>query len=293
MFAAGVNRPASFYVNPRALYDHVFGQVATGGSGAEAEAQRAARTRRNRLVLDVIRGDVKRLEGALAGTERQKLGQYLTSIEDFEKQQANLGVVSCNPGAAPGQSSMTEDLLESMHSIGTLALVCGMTQVVGVSISGGTTPHADWRPYGRIHKGHPLFKDLGELDFYGHQYSGNPSIEAWKLIHNYHGSLIASTIEKLKAVKEGDGTMWDNTVIVYLSQNGEQHHAVRQRWPLLVFGNAGGALKADGRFLRYPKKTRGLGDFYSSLATAVGAPTNDFGKDGPEPVQGPLPEIMA
>ena len=57
-----------------------------------------------------------------------------------------------------------------------------------------------------------------------------------------------------------------------------------------------GALRADGRFLRYSREgrnpRRALADLFSTVATAVGAPTDDFGAGGVEEVEGPLAELL-
>jgi len=42
-----------------------------------------------------------------------------------------------------------------------------------------------------------------------------------------------------------DGTMADNTVIVYLSDHGDRHGSPNDLWPMTVFGDAGGAFKTD------------------------------------------------
>jgi hypothetical protein len=117
-----------------------------------------------------------------------------------------------------------------------------------------------------------------------------PAMDA---VYNWLGGMMASTIDALSKIKVGDKTLWDNSVFVFTSENGEEHHAKYQRWPVAVFGNAGGKLKADGRFLRYAPGARSMADFFCSVSTAVGAPTDKFGMGGVEPVKGPLPEIMA
>ena len=68
-------------------------------------------------------------------------------------------------------------------------------------------------------------------------------------------------------------------------------------WPLALLGNAGGKLKVDGRYLRFPKFDapggRTLPDLYCSLATALGVPTSTFGMGGNEMVKGPIELLMA
>ena len=58
--------------------------------------------------------------------------------------------------------------------------------------------------------------------------------------------------KKLESVKEGAGTMLDNTVIVYLSDSGDGHHPNLHEWPVVLLGDLGGALKTRGRYLQLP-----------------------------------------
>jgi hypothetical protein len=100
----------------------------------------------------------------------------------------------------------------------------------------------------------------------------------------------------LSAIRKGDRSIFDNMAILYLSDSGDEHHSDYRRFPVVVLGDAGGRLRSDGRYLRFPDKgsagARSLPDLYCSLATALGAPTDRFGAGGAERVQGPLAEIM-
>jgi hypothetical protein len=117
------------------------------------------------------------------------------------------------------------------------------------------------------------------------------------MVHNFMSGLIARMMDVLSTIKEGDRTIADNLVGIYTSDNGEMHHSKKERWPVVVVGTAGGKLKSDGRFIRFPKRGgsggRSLADLYCSIATAAGVPTDSFGKGGNEPVQGPIATLMA
>jgi hypothetical protein len=64
-----------------------------------------------------------------------------------------------------------------------------------------------------------------------------------------------------------------------------------------IVGDAGGTLKSDGRFIRYPSNdamgARSLADFFVTLTHAMGVPNDTFGAGGVERVQGPLSELLA
>ncbi|MDB4653238.1 hypothetical protein OAE39_03090, partial [Akkermansiaceae bacterium] len=99
-------------------------------------------------------------------------------------------------------------------------------------------------------------------------------------IRTYQMELISGLAGKLKAVPEGDGTMLDNTIIVFLSDAGSQHHTGYENMPLIVLGNMNGAFKT-GRYLHYPNYNqsghRVLANLLMSLQHGAGMPVDDFG----------------
>jgi hypothetical protein len=323
VFATDKGAPQPHFCSPRLLWKQLFGAMVP----ASATMMPAKGPDKRHLLLDAIRADVARAQRNLAGAERAKLDQYLKAITNLEQSEMAAKAVSCT---APGQwmreesydaSSVqnprvpNEDKIEAMTEMAILALTCGLTNVVGVSIGCGNG-HGQ-APYGRIHKG-TMFEGQGWLapHLLGHDdgVMGMPDpthVSGVKsrygvcqdIMHAYHAKLLAHIADSLAAIKEGDKTAFDNSVLVYTNDNGEGHHSEKARWPVVVIGDAGGKLKSDGRFLRYavppvdrskqPTPAASLADFWCSIATAMDAPTSTFGKGGREPVKGPLPEIMA
>ena len=102
-------------------------------------------------------------------------------------------------------------------------------------------------------------------------------------------------------MKEGDGTMLDNTLIVYLSDSGDGHHPSLKEWPVVLIGNLGGKLKTAGRYLRFPtygaKGHRTMANLYCSLLHAAGKPRDKFGIADPGlkdlDQTGPLSDLLA
>ncbi len=94
--------------------------------------------------------------------------------------------------------------------------------------------------------------------------------------------------------------MLDNTLIVFLSDAGQQHHANYESFPMVLVGNVGGKFKT-GRYLHYPTYgqpgNRTLGSFYLSLLHAAGAGRDQFGqldlKLPTDAQKEPLPELFA
>ncbi|MCA9270914.1 MAG: hypothetical protein KDA41_20680, partial [Planctomycetales bacterium] len=116
----------------------------------------------------------------------------------------------------------------------------------------------------------------------------------------FHMELIARLATRLTGVPEGDGTMLDNTVIVYLSDAAEGHHSRCWEWPIVMLHGAGAAMQAGGHYLCYPKYGapghRTTANFFTTLLHAAGAPRDSFGMPDPElkhlDQTGPLAELL-
>jgi hypothetical protein len=100
---------------------------------------------------------------------------------------------------------------------------------------------------------------------------------------------------------KGNGTMLDNSLIIWMSDSAEEHHGQGIQWPLVLVGSLGGKLKSAGRYLQFPKYNtpghRTLGNFYLSLLHAVGDRREKFGDSDSAlkdiDTAGPLTEILA
>jgi hypothetical protein len=288
--AAGKALPTQ--CQPHLAYTTLFGSVADGAGKAAFAAQ-------NNL-LDFMIDDVKRLEKDLAGPEREKLQSYLQSFEAMRARQSQLKDVEATlktkgPKVTDKfQSAVETDRLEAQFDIAAATLICGLTNVVTIS-SGAGDPFFSVR-----------FRGLGiDLDKHsighGRGVNNKTAAELSATIRRFHFQQIAKLADQLKAVPEGNGTMLDNTAIIYLSDAAEGHHSRCYDWPMVVIGNLGGALKTQGRYLEFPKYGsaghRTTANFYLALLHAVGKPRVTFGQEDITlkgiDTKGPLQEILA
>ena len=120
------------------------------------------------------------------------------------------------------------------------------------------------------------------------------------LIRSFQVELLARLARKLDSVPEGDGTMLDNTTIVYMSDAAEGHHSRCWEWPFVVIGDLGGKLKS-GRYLSFPDYGlaghRTFNSLYNTFLHCAGKPGAAFGQ--PDAMlkdldqSGPLAELLA
>ncbi|MEZ6142480.1 MAG: DUF1552 domain-containing protein [Zavarzinella sp.] len=275
---------------PDQAYSHLFGSVASGAAKQEFTA-------RNNL-LDFMKDDISRAEKQLAGEERQQLSAYLETFESLRDRQSKLNAIEHTlrekaPVTSNKYTSEVEtDRLDAQFDIGAAALICGLTNVLTISSAAGI------RDFDITFKG--LGIQLGKHGIgHGGSYQGKTWSELYDMIRRYHFELIAGLMKKLDAIPEGNGTMLDNTVIVYLSDGAEGHHSRCWEWPIVVLGNIGNRLKT-GQYIDYPgygyRGHRTTANFFLTLLHLAGDRRETFGMKDPGlkdiDQSGPLTELL-
>lgn len=287
---SGPGQACPIVCSPELSFKALFGSVAAGGD-AKVFDQKSN-------LLDFMAGDVRKAQAALSGDERQKLDGYLAAFEDLHRRQNQIAAMRDTLqkhapalGADKLRPSASSLILESQFEIGAAALIAGLTNVLLLTSGGGGQQFGE-------------FPELGvpELHGIGHggAQNGVPAAQCFINLRKFHTGLIAGLAKKLDAVREGDGTMLDNTLIVYLSDSGEQHHPSLYEWPVVLIGGLKGSLKAGGRFLELPgyghAEHKTLANFYCTLLHAVGKPTDRFGTPDSalrsNPQTGPISELL-
>lgn len=297
--AAGRGRRLPFYCSPMLAYKELFGSL------AKNEALQAG-SQLDRELLDFMVDDVKRVKQKLAAPEKEKLDHYLKGFESLRDRQVKLATLDDNvrvhiPSITDKYSSPVEThRLEAHFDLAAAALIAGLTNVVTFDAD-DLDGH-----YSGLGLGEKSLHGIGHLadDFKVGRDSnfadGTDGVGARNIVRKFQIDLIAGLAQKLKAVPEGNGTMLDNTLIVLLSDSGQQHHANYQNFPMVLVGNVGRRFKT-GRFLNYPSyghdENRTLGSFYLSLLAAAGHARGSFGElDLRLPAASqrqPLPELFA
>ena len=85
----------------------------------------------------------------------------------------------------------------------------------------------------------------------------------------------AYVVDKLQQVREGNGTLLDNCMLLYGSGNGDGNRHNHDDLPVLLAGKGGGTL-TTGRHLRYPRETP-LTNLFLSLLDRMGATVPELG----------------
>jgi hypothetical protein len=293
--AFGPRRPAGVLVNPALAYSTLFGTVA-GGAGAGQERS---------MLFDFAREDVQAALARFGGnsSERAKLERYLASLEALRARETQLLQMAAQvqpllppaPSANPlltsaGTPPDSLKWLEAQFQIATCALLGGLTNVV--VLAAGTSGF-DVRYDSAI-------TSLGRHDLQ-HGIGNAANWTAIAAITRRHVELVTALARALQATPEAgaSGSMLDHTVIVFMSDNGEQHHSQAREWPALVLGGNALGMKTDGRTVVFPAdgtaNNRQVSNLFNTLGHAFGdASFNTFGQEGPARIApGPLSELRA
>ena len=269
--AWGKGQPTPTICQPMTAYGALFGSVAGGNSKAEFNAKTN--------LLDFLREDVKRLHGQVSGAERDKLQAHLKGYEDMSNRQSRLGEIEGTlRRIAPEvtdkfKSEVESDRLDAQFDLAAAALIGGLTHSITIA-SGVGNPYFSVKFTG-------LGIDIGKHSIgHGGSFKDMSPGQLKVKIHKFHFQLMADLMKKLEGVPEGDGTMLDNTVIVYLSDAAEAHHSRCGQWPFVLIPGKNTGLRG-GRYLDFPHYMqdghREIGNLYTTLLHAVGERREYFG----------------
>ena len=236
-------------------------------------------SRRNQSVLDRVREEVASLGRRTSSGDQSRLDEYLTSVREVEKriehqrvQQNKAADRAKNRGKSVvtmerPDNGLPEDIREHMRLMCDVIALAFQTDKTRVGtlllcrdISGLFYPFLD------VRNAH-------------HSASHNDRSEDWEKISRYYCSQLAYLAGRLDAMPEGDGTVLDNSCLLWINNmwSGSQHDSTKV--PLLTAGGLGGRLKT-GRVLDYTgedDEQRKLCSLYLSIVNRMGVSMDRFG----------------
>jgi hypothetical protein len=230
---ASPTRPLPMIRDPRTVFDQLFG-------GGGTPAQRAARRETDRSILDWIMGEVSRIKSDLGPVDRGRLDQYLEDVREVERriQRIEEHNAKTDPDQLPrtpvGIPDSFEEHIQIMFDLQALAFASNITRVSSFKLTRDATGRT--YPESGVKSGFHLQSHHGENE---------QKILDFAKINTYHVSQMTYFIEKLKNMPDGDGTLLDNSVIMYGSPMGNSNVHNHKRCPLFLVGHAGGQIKGN------------------------------------------------
>ncbi len=258
-------QPLPPVLDPRAMFDRLFGSDASLGPEARAE-----RNRYRRSILDFIAEDTRALQSALGPTDRRKLGEYLGAIRDIELQidRAERDNAQIDPGLERPYG-VPQDFAEHfklMTEMITVAFQADITRVVTFMVTREGTSRA-YREIGISDGHHPLTHHRNQVEL----------MDKVAEINRYHVRQFAGWIERLHALREpdGSGSILDNSMIVYGAGLADGNRHTHDDLPTLVAGRGGGFIR-PGRRIVYRRETP-MCNLFLTMMDRMGVHLEHFG----------------
>ncbi|MDX2055603.1 MAG: DUF1552 domain-containing protein [Polyangiaceae bacterium] len=255
-------QPLSPENNPKALFDRIFaGFMPTD----PASMDKLAAERKS--VLDNVAKDLTRLQGTVAVEDRAKVQAHLDALRAIEGRLNGFGL-SCAPVAPAGVTDPTANdnmpaVTKMQMDVLAQALACGSTNVASLQmdVNENSSTRFTWVLPGET-RGHHEISHLDEGD-------GPEGVMALAKIQKWYASQLAYFLDRLAAIPEGNGTLLDNTLVLWGTEVAVGSTHSEQGLPFILAGGTS-RLKA-GRFLKFTDNTR-----HARLLVSV---ANQFGLD--------------
>ncbi len=263
--------------DPRAAFEAFFIQL--GADPAEIAALRA----RRHSVLDRVKGDFDALNARLGGNDRHKLEAHLQAIREVEQSLDAEGgpLEGCMLPDEPGNlDPMANDnyptIGRQQMDLMAMALTCDITRVTSLQWS---TAQSNTR-----------FTWLGQSESHhslSHEADSDSNARAQlTAINHWYAEQFAYLLGKLDEQPELDGSLLDNTVVLWVNEQGNGDTHDKNEIPFVLAGNTEGKLRT-GRWLQYADRSHT--DLYVALLNLFGDPATTFGN--PEVNGGPLTNL--
>jgi hypothetical protein len=258
------SQPLPPEVNPRALFERLFGD----SDPDESPGARSNRYAASRSVLDLVMEQTRGLQGKLGGTDRHKLDEYLSSVRAIEsriqKTERDEVQVPANVEKPAGVPLNYAEHARLLFDLLVVAMRTDSTRVATFMMAreGGMKPYPE---IGVPEAHHSI----------SHHRNDPVLMEKVAKINCYHLEQFAYLVGKMKETPDGDGSLLDHSVLVYGSGLSDPNRHDHNDLPTLIAGNAGGRIRT-GRHLVFKDDTP-MSNLHLSLLDCVGVPAEHFG----------------
>jgi hypothetical protein len=253
--------PLPAEAHPRLVFEKLFGE-----GGTTEERRVALRTRAS--LLDWVMDDVSRLKRTLGAEDRGRVDGYLESVREIERriQRAESNVTE-NPlpdlDRPVGVPAAYGDHVKLMFDLQVLAMQGDITRVSTFQLARETSTRT-YPEIGVTDPHHPL----------SHHGNDPGKIARMAKINAYHVSLFAYYLDRLKNTPEGNGSLLDNSLLLYGSGMGNPNLHDHSNLPIVVAGGAAGGMKG-GRHIRYDEPTP-MANLHLTLLDKAGVRMDSF-----------------
>ncbi len=257
---ASPTRPLPMEINPRAVFEKLFGRP---GSPAEREARFA----RTRSILDLVAAQAADLRKSLGTRDQSRLDDYLDNVREIErrieKTEARNSRELASIELPAGVPDAFEDHLALMYDMLVLAYQGDLTRVFTFM----SDRELSQRTYPQI--------GVGEQHHTVSHHGNDPAnIAKVAKINTYHVELFTKFLDKLKNTPDGAGSLFDHTLLFYGGGMGNPNQHASDPLPLFAVG---GGVGTGHRHIRLAPRTP-VGNLWMSVARRYGSDVASIGE---------------
>jgi hypothetical protein len=231
-------------------------------------------------VLDAVRDEARRYKNTVSAADRHRLDEYLTSVREVEQRIEQAGKAGRLQGWRPTlekpdmkrpADGIPQDIDQHMRLMCDILVLAFRTDTTRVCTLKLNNDHSSLR-FPNL----PASSGNGAIDYMIHHLLSHTDNADWLKVNQFFTQQVAYIAEKLDQVQEGDRTLLDNSMILYLSSMMTGNHN-NDQLPVVLVGRGGGRIKT-GRILDYlGKPNRKMCSLYLSLLEKAGVRLNEFG----------------
>jgi hypothetical protein len=237
-----------------------------------------------RSALDHAVAETTALSARLSPSDRALVDSYQDSLRSIEKRLSMMPPPAMSGCALPDLGTAIDVKAEPNYpKIGQLqmdmivaAMQCGLTRVATLQW-GNSNDQCTYSWLGINTLGHDMAHNNNDCDP-----SGSKKLKTYQ----WYSEQFLYLLDKLSAIPEGNGSMLDNTVVLWASEFSDSNGHASDKLMWMLFGNANGFFN-QGRILDL--KGKSLNDLHTSLGNAFGISDQTFGN--PAYCNGPLTEL--
>jgi Protein of unknown function (DUF1552) len=255
--------------------------LAGRGAGVQTPDPALERLRaEKRSILDYVGRDLERF-GQQVGTDYQeKVQAHLGAVRDLEK------IISASPTSAtgcyaaprpaqfnPADIGQYDKIIDAQYRFLAAALACDVTRVAFVQLNNSAGDQLVFNWLGISGGG----QEFPVRNYHDVQHRPGTNGADKIKVENWYLGQFAKLLDQMKAVKEGDRTMLDNSVVLYASHAGSNPNVHGpDDLPWILAGSCGGYFKT-GRMIRLTQERAPVNGVLAGLCNAMGVPSDTFG----------------
>jgi hypothetical protein len=227
----------------------------------------------DKSVLDAVREDAAGYRNKVSTSDRRRLDEYLSSVREVEQRIEDAGKSGRLQGWRPALAEpdmprpadgIPQDIDQHMRLMCDILVLAFRTDTTRVSTLKLNNDHSSLR-----------FPHL-KVDYMIHHLLSHTDGADWLKVNRFFAEQLAYIAGKLDKVQEGERTLLDNSMILYLSSMMTGNHN-NDQLPVVMVGRGGGRIKT-GRILDYVgKPNRKMCSLYLSLMDKAGVHLDSFG----------------